>query len=66
MLSNTEIIKLSYMLNKDIKTLNLSRTQIPEQISYYLENIAGLECITPKQHQEFIQRILDQAKVYSP
>lgn len=63
MLSNEEIKSLSQFLIEDTKALNLSREQFPERVNWYLENIAGFEFISEEQHQNLIQKILDQAKI---
>ena len=65
MLTNAKIKRLSYCLKEDIRTLNLTPEDIPDRANHYLENIAGLEFLSPAEHQKLIQQIVDGAKVTS-
>lgn len=58
-ISNKQIKELQQFLQEDIKNLKLSGDQITERVSYYLDNIAGLEMLSEQQYQTLVKRIIN-------
>lgn len=58
MLTDIQINELHQFLQEDIKLLNLTGNEIPEQVGCYLENISGLENLSCNELEHLINKII--------
>ena len=59
MLTTRQINELHQFLQEDISTLQLSGDEIPERVSFFLENISGVEFLSKNEYKYLVDRIIN-------